>query len=64
MHEMNIQCPYCLQAISVPIDLGVYDYTTVVEDCEVCCRPIELSYSVEDGEVNSFSYSAIDGNEF
>lgn len=33
---MNIQCPYCLQAISVLLDLGVYNYTTIIDDCEVC----------------------------
>ena len=64
MEEMNIQCPYCLQAISVLVDTGVYEYTTLVDDCEVCCRPIEISYSVQDGEVSSLSYNSIEGNEF
>ena len=64
MEEINIQCPYCLQAITVLLDPGVYEYTTLVDDCEVCCRPIEISYSVQDGEVSSLSYNSIDGNEF
>jgi hypothetical protein len=25
-----------------------------VEDCEVCCRPIEISYTIEDGTLASF----------
>jgi hypothetical protein len=25
-----------------------------VEDCEVCCKPIEISYSVEDAALVSF----------
>jgi len=25
-----------------------------VEDCEVCCKPIEISYSVEEDAVASF----------
>lgn len=25
-----------------------------VEDCEVCCNPIEISYTVEDGMLASF----------
>jgi hypothetical protein len=25
-----------------------------VEDCEVCCNPIEVSYQVEEGRVVSF----------
>ncbi len=64
MEELNITCPYCLQAISVLIDTGVYEHTTLVDDCEVCCRPIEISYSVEDGVISSYSYDSIDGNEF
>lgn len=64
MEEMNIQCPYCLQAITVLVDTGVYEYTTLIDDCEVCCRPIEISYCVEDGRVSSLSYNSIEGNEF
>jgi hypothetical protein len=64
MKEICIQCPYCLQAISILLDTGVYEYTTVVEDCEVCCRAIEVSYIVEDGEIKTYSYNSIEGNEF
>ena len=28
---------------------------TYVEDCEVCCQPIEVHYTIEDGEVTSFA---------
>jgi len=64
MEEMNIQCPYCLQAITVLLDTGVYEYTNLIDDCEVCCRPIEISYSVDKGNISSLSYNSIDGNEF
>ena len=63
MEEMNIQCPYCLQAITVLVDTGVYEHTSLIDDCEVCCRPIEISYSVEDGVVSSLSYNSMEGNE-
>ena len=64
MEEMNIQCPYCLQAITVLVDTGVFEYTTVIDDCEVCCRPIEISYIVENGVVASLSYNSMEGNEY
>ena len=64
MEEIFIQCPYCLQAITVLLDCGAYESSSVVDDCEVCCRPIEISYNVEDGVISSYSYNAIDGNEF
>ncbi len=36
------------------LDLSI-DKQTYVEDCEVCCNPIEVSYSVEDEELANFS---------
>ncbi|MGE0482751.1 MAG: CPXCG motif-containing cysteine-rich protein [Gammaproteobacteria bacterium] len=40
--EAFVTCPYCGESISVLIDTSIetQDY---VEDCEVCCRPLELS---------------------
>ncbi|MGE0051052.1 MAG: CPXCG motif-containing cysteine-rich protein [Arcobacter sp.] len=64
MEEIHIQCPYCLQAISILLDTGIYESTTIVEDCEVCCRPIEITYIVEDKEIKTYSYNSIEGNEF
>jgi len=32
---------------------------TYIEDCEVCCHPIEVQYTVEDGEVHQFEARAI-----
>jgi hypothetical protein len=30
------------------------------EDCEVCCHPIEVRYTVEDGAVCSFEARAVE----
>ena len=41
LQESSIYCPYCGESIDVllnPEDVGV-DY---IEDCQVCCRPIEF----------------------
>ena len=32
---------------------------TYVEDCEVCCQPIEVRYAVENGEVRHFEASTV-----
>jgi hypothetical protein len=32
---------------------------TYIEDCEVCCRPIEVRYTVERDEVRQFEAHAI-----
>jgi cysteine-rich CPXCG protein len=33
---------------------------TYVEDCEVCCQPIELRYTVEDYNVCDFEATALE----
>lgn len=64
MEEEFLQCPYCLENISVLLDIGIEGSANIVDDCEVCCRPIEINYKVEDFEICEFYYQAIEGNEF
>ena len=52
-------CPYCGENISMLIDLN-FNNQKYIEDCEVCCRPIELSFSVSDNMVNSWEASRTD----
>ena len=48
-HFLDIQCPYCGEAIGIVIDASV-DQQSYVEDCQVCCRPIQLDVRIdEDG---------------
>ncbi|MBL6970205.1 MAG: CPXCG motif-containing cysteine-rich protein [Campylobacterales bacterium] len=64
MEEKFYTCPYCLQYVSTLLDTGIYGSANIVDDCEVCCRPIEINYSVEDYQVVEFDYRAIEGNEY
>lgn len=46
----SIQCPYCGEPIDLFIDDSV-DHQQYVEDCQVCCRPINVSVTTDgDGE--------------
>jgi transcription elongation factor Elf1 len=55
IEEQSFQCPHCGETISMVIDLSVQSQI-YIEDCEVCCRPIEMSYTVsEEGEVEGLS---------
>ena len=36
------------------LDVTQSDFQTYVEDCEVCCNPIQISYSCENGKVKGF----------
>lgn len=51
--EQAFSCPCCGAAVSMLLELahGAQEY---VEDCEVCCSPILVSYEVEDGIVTGF----------
>ena len=45
LQTTNIQCPYCGEALTVQVDLSVGDQA-YIEDCQVCCRPIEMRLAV------------------
>jgi len=51
--EQSLVCPYCWQNISILLDLSV-DSQSFVEDCEVCCHPIEFHYRTEKGVLVEF----------
>ena len=41
------------------LDLSVRRQT-YVEDCEVCCNPIEISYSVDDDTLSNFAAKVLE----
>lgn len=57
--EHFFTCPYCWQQISFVLDLSI-DEQTYIEDCEVCCRPISISYSADGEEILDFSAEPLD----
>ena len=49
--ETSVQCPYCWERFTLLVDGSIEDQE-YVEDCEVCCRPIDFIVLVnDDGEV-------------
>jgi len=42
---VNVTCPYCAETYETQVDLtaGSFAY---VEDCQICCQPIELFVEV------------------
>ena len=57
--EYFFTCPYCWQRISMVLDTSVKGQT-FIEDCEVCCQPIQVRYAVEDGDVNEFEATVLE----
>ncbi len=50
--ECRISCPYCGESMDVVLDLSEGDQS-YIEDCQVCCQPMQLSFATEDGELRS-----------
>ena len=48
----SIQCPYCWQSFEIMIDTSTPSQQFVT-DCEVCCRPFEVTVECRPGEVLS-----------
>jgi len=48
MHSVTVKsvsCPYCGEQIELIIDESV-EKQQYIEDCEVCCRPINIGVSI------------------
>lgn len=47
------QCPYCGEPIELLLDASAGDQR-YIEDCQVCCRPITVTVTVdEDGDAQA-----------
>lgn len=50
-----IQCPYCGESYEATVDLSAGSQS-YIEDCVVCCKPIEIALRVgDDGELLDIS---------
>jgi hypothetical protein len=57
--EHFFQCPHCWEEISMILDTSVWQQT-YIEDCEVCCNPIEISPVFEESTLVSFDARSIE----
>lgn len=58
MEEYFFQCPYCWEEISMLFDISVSSQT-YIEDCEVCCNPIEIEVSFRNNTLESLIPKAV-----
>lgn len=45
---ITVQCPFCGESIDTMMDLSAGSFR-YIEDCQVCCQPIELTGDVDEG---------------
>jgi len=52
--EAEITCPFCWESLTILLDLSLpeQDY---IEDCQVCCQPINITYTSNDGALVSLN---------
>jgi hypothetical protein len=48
--ETSITCPHCGEAFPLQIDTSLSEQS-MIEDCTVCCRPIQLRVFAEPGAI-------------
>ncbi len=46
LETSRIDCPYCGEGFDIEVDCSAGDQE-YVEDCPVCCQPIEVQVSVD-----------------
>ncbi len=58
MIEHYFDCPHCWETQLKMIDPSVCEQN-FIEDCEVCCNPLEFNLSVMNNNLESFSVNSI-----
>tara|TARA_S200000501_G_C20601768_1_gene646250 strand:- start:559 stop:738 length:180 start_codon:yes stop_codon:yes gene_type:complete len=53
MINHSFLCPYCFEIGLKLVDFSVPNQN-FIEDCEVCCNPIEFSIEIKNGIIISF----------
>lgn len=56
--DYPFSCPHCGVDLSVRIDASGGAKQEFIQDCEVCCRPIQIQVRLSGDEVIEFSADA------
>ncbi len=51
LQSVVVHCPYCGESLDIDVDCSIPEQS-YIEDCQVCCRPIVLHASIEDGQAS------------
>ena len=59
MFEHYFTCPHCWENISMLIDNSI-SKQSYIEDCEVCCNPIQITVQFINSELSAFQADSIE----
>lgn len=55
LHWLDVECPFCGEEFEVRVDPSE-EGQEMIQDCQVCCKPVQMSVEMEDGEVSVLAY--------
>jgi hypothetical protein len=58
--EIEAACPYCGEPIAIWLDQGGGTTQRYIEDCSVCCRPIDVSIVTDESGEAAASLRRLD----
>jgi hypothetical protein len=58
IEEVVVDCPACGEPFALDVDTSGGAEQSYIEDCPVCCRPMEVFVRCRPGEILSTSVSA------
>ncbi len=64
LFDKTITCPYCWENFSIFIEPSSEVGESYIEDCYVCCRPIEIYVTSKYDDFVDIRVNRIEGNEF
>ncbi len=57
--NISVECPYCGEPLELYVDSSGGTTQKYVEDCAVCCQPMEVMVEIEGDEEASVSVQEI-----
>ncbi len=42
VEDVSIRCPFCREKQWIEVDASEGEHQDLIQDCEVCCRPLRL----------------------
>ncbi|WP_395741463.1 hypothetical protein [Prosthecobacter sp.] len=64
MHTTPVTCPSCFQEFEVTTPSYNEIPCDVDYDCEICCRPLRIFFSDDEGEITGTAYGLGDSGPF
>jgi Cysteine-rich CPXCG len=58
IEEIIVDCPSCGEHMALDVDTTAAEEQSYIEDCVVCCRPMEVFVKCEPGRIHSISVTA------